>query len=337
MMKSIFSSLIFIAIATNLWGQVAQPGTTSPTIKPPTATTSSTGVNASSGEAPQKAPSVKSDSEDNSHKVKNEVLFSVGGNLNFTEKVRITGLYYDVNVFCDPLFNSKSGKASRWGVDARLSQGKFVFQPDTSELRERYYSTEDQTLDSITVLTQKFSYIRNETPTYLAVSLTPTFRLSSQLDFPLYIAGHFEYVQRKNRLDLENIVSSESEGKFSTKSLPGQIVPVKVTPGKNTVVSRSDNFNYAIGLKFFKEFEDAVVNIKPLIGYGSNGESNGLFYFTHFEVIERKMGFKIGGELRGIFTFKTISPSRKQDFEPYIALYFAKTFRFSKIKEVLNL
>jgi hypothetical protein len=74
-----------------------------------------------------------------------------------------------------------------------------------------------------------------------------------------------------------------------------------------------------------------------MLGFGSNGNSEGLFYLTHFEVIERKFGFKIGGELRGIVRPKIVERGRERDYEPYVALYFAKTFRFSKLMEILKL
>lgn len=262
----------------------------------------------------------------------NEVLYSFGGNLNFIEKPQITGLYYDVNFFLNPIVNG-----SKFGLEARINQGKFITERDSSgnQLTNYFSLADPEQNDTVNVIIQNFSRVSNNLPSHISLSLTPTYSLGK--DSPLFLAAHFEYIRRGNNYDYDTKVTSEIDTVFASKDISAiRLSPYKIEERGIRANIKSHDFNYATGIKFFREFQGVIVNIKTMLGYGNRDRSKGVFYLSNFEVIEKNLGFKMGGELRGIFSLKK-TPLYATDFEPYVAFYLAKTFKFSKLKEVLNL
>ncbi len=266
-------------------------------------------------------------------KVINEVLFSVGTNLNFINTNQTSGLYYDINAFI-PALDQKKG---RFGIDARLNQGKLVPNIDTSGNRTKYFTTQSfENQDTIDVLKQVYSTTNAVNSSHITLSLSPTYRFGKQTF--IYLAGHIEYRKIDRETELEFLIDEEVSLRLTEEDLDRSgfnISPINILNRNIKSKTVSHNFNGGLGAKLFLELGSATLNIKSIIGYGDKGENEGMFYLTHFEVIETKLGFKVGGELRGITNFK--DSNRSTDFEPEIGLYIAKSFKLSKIKDILSL
>ncbi|MDX2302192.1 MAG: hypothetical protein NW226_05295 [Microscillaceae bacterium] len=132
--------------------------------------------------------------EEEKKKKSNEILFSVGGNLDFLETVKISGLYYDINFFLPQAFPAKQ---KVFGLEARLNQGRFISRDTTTLTREqtREFYLNDLKDDSVSQVTQRYIYDREDKVNYLTLSLSPTFRLGSESSSS-YLVIHSEVLRK---------------------------------------------------------------------------------------------------------------------------------------------
>ncbi|MBI0399988.1 hypothetical protein [Cyclobacterium marinum] len=281
-----------------------------------------------------------------------DVLLSIGFNLNLIETTSQTsGLYYDINSFIPALHeNTKLGRA--FGLDLRFNQGTFIPKSYAPMERTSYIRTNEVNDNSLISLLRQ-DYIDNaaQVESYLILSISPTWELKK--GFPIYLVGHVEFLRKTTDFITTTEITSEENfqiepdriGEFTLRNR-------RIMAGERTNTSNDHIFNRGIGLKLYKDINGVTVNLKVIFGEGTNPDSsiiatvnsgrkeNGAFYLTHFEVIERDFGFKLGGEIRGLIrpkNYNELQPIQKRDFEPYSNIYIAKIFKFSKIIELLKL
>ncbi len=244
------------------------------------------------------------------------VQFSIGGNLNFIEDKLLDGLYYDI-------YASQPAKWGKFGIDARLNQGRLVNQNDTSNVLTIYQAIRNDTLN---LLEQRFRSAESEQQSYLSLSIDPTYELCDGL----FAVAHFEYFRQTIDSRLGFIVESQDTIPFSS-DLRVSSPNTSLTP--RNIRRINHYFNYSIGIKLQFKIENVTVNIKPTLGVGqlTGSPVTSAFYFTRFEAIENKLGFKIGGEIRGYIGGESTVPLSK----PLVNIYAAKTFSLSKLGETL--
>lgn len=266
--------------------------------------------------------------------ISNRVFFSFGTNLDFVGEDQTPGLYYDLSTFIPKLPFSDE---SRWGLETRLAQGKYMNADSLGRGRAYFRPTGSANTDTVSVFRQDFRIIKEEDVSYLYLSLTPTLRLGSNSFF--YLVGHFEFVRKATQFNQRFRVDDQQTLLFSEEN--SDQIPRTTSvdiQDRSTASKRVDfNFNYGVGCKIFLDLDGVMLNIKPILGIGGMGENTGAFYHTHFEVMEKKFGFKVGGELRGIISGSAPIKEIRSNTEPNIALYVSKTFNLAKIRSLLKL
>jgi hypothetical protein len=291
----------------------------------------------------QVGPEDPDDSDNEEHKPEsliNDVLLSIGFNLN-----------YDVNTFIPSLGgDSKVGK--NLGLDLRFNQGAFIPKSYAEMERTSYYRINEVTdEDLISILKQDYIDNSQKAESYLAMSIAPTWKIKDE--FPIYLVAHLEFVRKTTDFITNTTISNEENIQIEPDRLEDfPIRNSRIVAGERVSTTNDHIFNGGVGFKFYKDINEVTVNLKMIGGRGTNPDlsiistdeanrdKNGFYYLTHFEVAERKFGIKLGGEIRGLFrpnNYNNLHPIEKRGYEPYSNIYIAKVFKFSKISELISL
>lgn len=257
-----------------------------------------------------------------------EILFSVGGNVNFLDEARLNGLYYDIDVFLPELWK-KTNALKRFGIEARFAQGRLDIGKDTLATNIMRTFRVNDTVG----VRQSYQVISTEESNYLNLSLNPTYALGK--DDNLFLVAFFEYFRRTNNREFATAVQDQDTVSVGSESL-------SMTPRTNSTSTSEevfDLFNYGIGFKLYHKIgKNLILNIRPVIGVGTFAGNRDFFYHTRFEVIEANKGFKFGGEIRGLVgTPDDERPSQGMTdlYNPFVNIYIAKTFGFNALGKFL--
>ena len=257
-----------------------------------------------------------------------EILFSVGGNVNFLDEVRLNGIYYDIDVFLPELWKKSKG-LKRFGIEARFAQGRLDVGKDTIANNATWIYRVNDTLG----VRQSYQVVSSEESDYLNLSLNPTYALGQ--DKNLYLVAFFEYFRRTNKRSFATGILSQDSISIGSETIP--------TSPRTNSTSNSEEifhlFNYGLGFKLYhKVGKSVILNIRPVIGLGAFSGNRDFFYHTRFEVIEVDKGFKFGGEIRGfVGTPNGERPSQGMLdlYDPFVNIYIAKTFGFNALGKFL--
>ncbi len=297
-----------------------------------------------------KNPTTSNGEEHTSKTLINDVLFSIGFNLNLIATTQTSGLYYDVNTFIPSLDSSKVGR--NLGLDLRFNQGTFIpksYGQTESTSYSRVNNVNDDGL--ITILRQDYVNNVSKVESYLALSISPTWKIKD--GFPLFFVAHLEFLRKTTDFITNNEITSEVNLQVAPDRVGDYTLRNRrITGGEHVSTTNDHLFNGGVGLKFYKNINGVTVNLKMIAGIGTNPDisitssenadrnKNGSYYLTHFEVAERKYGIKLGGEIRGLRrpkNYNELHPLEKRGYEPYSNIYIAKIFKFSKISDLITL
>lgn len=257
-----------------------------------------------------------------------QFILSVGGNLNFLENPQISGLYYDMSTNFASIAKDTSSSWNRFGLGARLAQGRFVAGKDSFTIDNTQTRIDSLDNGNIRVLDQDFTSKREEIRSYLSISATPTYRLFKEEGSPLQLALHLEFLRRNTTTKTEQIVNRQDT--LTTAFDPDAVY--RRLPVKNDIRSREIidyNLLFIPGLQFYINHKNIDFSIKSLIGPGviiqSNSSSEWKWnYMTHFVVHFKGSGsFKVGGEIRSFF-----------GEVPRTTVYIAKTFSLQTLADL---
>src|SRR5690606_28900821 len=111
----------------------------------------------------------------------NDVLLSIGFNLNLIATTQTSGLYYDVNTFI-PSLGSDTKIGENLGFDLRLNQGAFIQKSYGEMERTSFFRINEVTDENIiSILQQDHIDATNKAESYLAVSISPTWKIKDGL------------------------------------------------------------------------------------------------------------------------------------------------------------
>ncbi|MEO1514650.1 MAG: hypothetical protein AAFV95_06545 [Bacteroidota bacterium] len=260
-----------------------------------------------------------------------QILFSVGGNLNFLSSPKIDGAYYDVSTFFPSLSKDTTSGWRHFGFAGRLAQGRFVSGQDSFSLTNQITLIDPLPgmPGLVRVVDQDYNVNITEILSYLSFSATPTVRILGKKS-PLHFAFHFEYLRRNTISTQETIVTRNDTLDVSESSM----ISSRRTPARTVKTSRetvNHNLLFAPGLKFHLEHKKIHFDVDTYLGRGvdilERGDSSWKsFYLTHFTAHYTGNGsFKIGGEVRSFF-----------GEAPQTTLYIAKTFSFETLASLFG-
>lgn len=257
---------------------------------------------------------------------------SLGANFDFIDGPKLNSQYTDVSAFVPHLISASHHPYSfrhRWGLHVFLYQNRSL----SSSLNGSPYLSQDTTFQEGAQLKQEF----------LGMQLSPLFRLSSNtsgLHSPLHLFGfmHMEFTQQRLRLhastnpvqDLQSFGAATKEVE-TVRFLPyfglGLFLTYR-TKELDLIVKQSAGYSgHYLPSSSMSSDEPALLAIShQRLGY----------HLTQVSFIEKKIGLKLGMEMRGLFLWKTSHHHSSRYFPPSFTVFLAKEVSFSKIGKLFN-
>lgn len=275
------------------------------------------------------------------------IVASIGGNLDFLEKVKVNGIYFDIDFFLPKLINKSGNKfLENFGLAGRVNQGRIISKPDTiGDITRPYF--QDVTNDSITKISVTYRSTNITSASYLSGQLVPTYRIAGSNEKPkgnksnsaLYLAYNCEFFRYESsyKYNQEIITSDTLRMQISNPSDTNNIIPF--TPRSFSNKSLAYSFNNGIGFIYQYNSKFVSLNVKTIFGIGHVGATDyskrGLFYNCRVEAIENVLGFKVGFEIRGVDIKAESIKDQSPIPTPNVSFYFAKTFNLSNLKTLV--
>jgi hypothetical protein len=266
------------------------------------------------------------------------IMISIGTSFAIdTRKQRNNELYTDFRFFKSNLF--KVSESVSFAIDAGLAnaQSSITEESPTNENSPFYYVMRDNSIIENSVITIVAPINKSLSVNSTSAWIDPSFTIGSDNMFGLGM--HLEY---RNRV-LQQTTSTAFGGKDYVFKTNNRIDTFKtdVSEKINRVICEG-----VFGISTFYRFNSKSCEsfIKASVGYRVQSDNNSLFetdstnafdevsyklsekkigWGVQFRLLEKKFGFKIGGEIRGIGLLR-----------PDFFLFLAKEFNISKLPEL---
>ncbi len=271
------------------------------------------------------------------------IVASIGGNLDFLEKVKVNGVYFDIDFFIPELIGkSKQGFFKRIGLSGRLNQGRVISVDTLGTFNARYFSETGS--DTLTQITSKIRNSSNNAASYFSCQFLPTIRLAGDQDSDskLYFAYYTDLYRYQSKFSRnQEVISSDSISILKPSDFNPLTDTVSYKPVIYNISNTAYNWNNGIGFHYRYDTKYVSLYVTAIAGIGNvvsgNFQKNGFFYYSRVEAFENQLGFKVGVEIRSVVSigkdpsifYNSPIPS------PNISFYFAKTLNFSNIKSLI--
>lgn len=250
--------------------------------------------------------------------------FGIGASFDLLDGLSQTDLYADLNIFLPNL------EGSRWGLEAGWYRGKTFSQLDTI-LREYSRVLPWSGSDTTTLqIRDKFNDTFSQSFNNFGFFAAPFLRLGSKPTGPeytrVYLETRFSYIKRKIRnksiylpivSDTIGSIPVTDAEKFPQSALPDSLV-------SNWTLHEA---YFGVGATLHHVSKQFDFRLTPGFGLVSNSTKSGYcgYYLIKFKLIEKKFGFKVGGELRGTLP----------NAPPFVTIYLAKEFSIKKLSKFI--
>ena len=278
---------------------------------------------------------------------------SIGGSADFLNNSNKLGAYFDVYVETPALGKSTSSWERPWVIGGQLYSGTTLSVRDTLPASFTFVDeTQPEGLgsDSLQFITRSGSFERVRSSRFLSVSGFVRYNLIRKQQSPHQIALllNYEFVERTVETE-SDFVSSEDQT-FLGLSQEVNTVPRSVIDNLGRTDERSFSEGLtSLGLRYQFDNDDYRFYIENLVGYtfydlaerSQLGEINPsrVGFNTHFAIIAKKYGLKLGGDLRG----KIIGSERFEDnglqqvnSKPLFTMFLTKSFNIGKLAEYVS-
>ena len=314
-----------LLLSTSLQAQVLETATDSTQIKSDSSTVQSNEVEEEK----------KEEEKENT----DPVTFSIGASFDFINRLSVTDLYYDVSFFKESLWGEEDNVKPFWkkiGIDAGVYQNRFFSTESRDISINQEFPISDPMNDSIRVVKSILVRTRTESQDNLGLYFSPTYQLKPNL----YFTAHLEGIFQKLTTTFNDTISEADTMKIPIAEFEEPTPTDLLRPGKSEFVSQSVSTyvggGFLLNLDLLKtEKHHVSFRFKPIIGYfigrrEGGSASKDMFYLIDFALSEKKTGFKLGGQVRGLF------PMARQRNLPQFSLFLSKQFSLNKLYDLFS-
>lgn len=234
---------------------------------------------------------------------------------------------------------------SHLGIDAGLVRGRTISREDTLRNARRDLNFYDPENDSLLVIQQSFMRTAETTTEYLGLYASLTYPL---VEDDLYFIAHGEVRQRDIRRDITFAVDSTRTLAFADTVLSAPFVPFgTLVPGleDHETMNRfrtsdtSGYFGAGLLLDVRDRGEGVRYRLKGVLGIRDDRRA---FYLVKFQLVERELGLRLGGELQGLLARESIRVGTRRVIDspgfppPIISVYLAKVFSLQRLGQFIG-
>ncbi len=242
----------------------------------------------------------------------NRYSFFIGANFDLKDQFKATSYYSEIDAYLPDLINNN------WGLRAGIYKNNNSTSLEESRRQEITTEITNITTDSITYSSKRVNTVPNVSIENLGLYFEVLYKLkeSTNSNFKIFIAGHFEGIQRREKYTFNSSeLFSLGESTISIDSLSNspKLQALLARPKEFTQKYFDSYFGISFPMMYTNKNKDFEVFLNPLpIGIGGPGlqlvnenkaKTFGLFQFYIAVGLNNSIGIKLGGEMRKYYNY----------------------------------
>ncbi len=270
--------------------------------------------------------------EINKSSEKPAVQISLGANFDFINGINTNAVYAEIGGFLTEVWTPfKYDDFSKFGIDIGLINNRSITTSERDNLNDFYFESipDDDTLRK--QISNEIEQVIETSQEYLSVFFSPTFKLTKYL----YFATHFEFRKVDVTKTTEFSLTNPDTSIVDSRNIAEEVLarePFNLEESKEEKFTVNESI-FGFGGILYIDDHPFTLKVKMLIGWNTepgrifSSEFNKSFgYNTSFSLVEKGIGLKLGGQLRGLF----------DSGKPEFSIYLTKQFPVSKLLDFLG-